>query len=368
MPKYRFTDIAINSTEKKKPTEADKETYIGLEHLDAGTLTVSRWGSEVAPIGEKLIMKKGDVLFGKRRAYQKKVGIAPFDGIFSAHGMVLRPRENIITKEYFPLFISSDYFLNEAIRISVGSLSPTVNWKDLKDLEFSIPTIEEQRRITPLIWAAIETRNAYKSLLYRTDELVKSQFIEMIAKSKRINKLGDFIQRITPQRCGDRQLPVLSVTKERALVFQEERFDSTVASKDKCNYLIAPRGIIVQGIHIDEANFGLQNIVEEGIVSPAYKLWKIISADVVPEILEFYLRSEIAIDYYKRNFQGTTVMRRQTLRAEDFLAMPLNLPEIDKQKWFFKLMQDSDKSKFELLEAIARIDNLIKSLIQRDVE
>lgn len=177
MPKYKFTEIAINSTEKKKPTEADKDTYIGLEHLDSGTLTVSRWGADVAPIGEKLIMKKGDVLFGKRRAYQKKVGIAPFDGIFSAHGMVLRPRENVITKEYFPLFISSDYFLNEAIRISVGSLSPTVNWKDLKELEFFIPTIEEQRRITPLVWAAIKTKNAYKTLISRTDDLVKSQFI-----------------------------------------------------------------------------------------------------------------------------------------------------------------------------------------------
>ena len=62
MPKYKFTEIAINSTEKKKPTEADKDTYIGLEHLDSGTLTVSRWGAEVAPIGEKLVMKKGDVL------------------------------------------------------------------------------------------------------------------------------------------------------------------------------------------------------------------------------------------------------------------------------------------------------------------
>lgn len=190
MPKYRFTEIAINSTEKKKPTEADKETYIGLEHLDSGTLTVSRWGSEVAPIGEKILMKKGDVLFGKRRAYQKKVGIAPFDGIFSAHGMVLRPREEVITKEYFPLFISSDYFLNEAIRISVGSLSPTVNWKDLKDLTFNIPTIEEQRRITPLVWAAIKAKNAYKTLIQRTDDLVKSQFIEMFADTPK-GKLSD---------------------------------------------------------------------------------------------------------------------------------------------------------------------------------
>ena len=179
MPKFRFTEIAINSTEKKKPVEEDKFTYIGLEHLDSGTLTVSRWGSDIAPIGEKLVMKKGDVLFGKRRAYQKKVGIAPFDGIFSAHGMVLRPREEVITKEYFPLFISSDYFLNESIRISVGSLSPTVNWKDLKDLEFTIPSIEEQKRITPLIWAAIEAKNAYKEQIRCTDDLVKSQFIEM---------------------------------------------------------------------------------------------------------------------------------------------------------------------------------------------
>ena len=183
MPKYKFTEIAINSTEKKKPTESDKTTYIGLEHLDSGTLTVSRWGSEVAPIGEKLLMKKGDVLFGKRRAYQKKVGIAPFDGIFSAHGMVLRPREDVITKEYFPLFISSDYFLNEAIRISVGSLSPTVNWKDLKELTFNIPTIEEQRRITPIVWAAINAKNAYRNLIQQTDDLVKSQFIEMFGAS-----------------------------------------------------------------------------------------------------------------------------------------------------------------------------------------
>ena len=194
MPKYKFTEIAINSTEKKKPTEADKDTYIGLEHLDSGTLTVSRWGADVAPIGEKLIMKKGDVLFGKRRAYQKKVGIAPFDGIFSAHGMVLRPRENVITKEYFPLFISSDYFLNEAIRISVGSLSPTVNWKDLKELEFFIPTIEEQRRITPLVWAAIETKNAYKTLISRTDDLVKSQFIEMFGDPEKNPKGWDYIK------------------------------------------------------------------------------------------------------------------------------------------------------------------------------
>ena len=103
--RYRFDEIAFNSTAKKKPTEDDKETYIGLEHLDSECLNICRWGSEVAPVGEKLIMKRGDILFGKRRAYQRKVGIAPFDGIFSAHGMVLRPKEEVINKDFFFIYI-----------------------------------------------------------------------------------------------------------------------------------------------------------------------------------------------------------------------------------------------------------------------
>lgn len=177
MPKYRFEQIAINSTEKKKPTEEDRFTYLGLEHLDSGSLKVTRFGSDVAPIGEKLVMREGDVLFGKRRAYQKKVAIAPFDGIFSAHGMVLRPREDVIDKEFFPLFISSDYFLDAAIKISVGSLSPTINWRDLRNLEFNLPLLEEQRQLAQVLWAMNNTMEAYKKLIKATENLVKSQFI-----------------------------------------------------------------------------------------------------------------------------------------------------------------------------------------------
>ena len=123
-------------------------------------------------------MHKGDVLFGKRRAYQKKVAIAPFDGIFSAHGMVLRPKEEVIDKDFFPLFISSDYFLDAAIKISVGSLSPTINWRDLKELEFELPDLETQRKLAEVLWSINDTMEAYKKLISATDELVKSQFME----------------------------------------------------------------------------------------------------------------------------------------------------------------------------------------------
>ena len=177
--RFKFDQIAINSTAKKKPVPEDAAHYIGLEHLIPGTFDIPEWGSEVAPVGEKLLMKKGDVLFGRRRAYQRKVGIAPFDGIFSAHGMVLRPSPEVVDEKYFPFFISSDQFMNEAVRISVGSLSPTINWGTLKNCEFDLPPMDEQKKLAELLWAANDLKESYKKAITATDEMLKAKFREM---------------------------------------------------------------------------------------------------------------------------------------------------------------------------------------------
>lgn len=178
MAKYRFDQIAINCKEKAKADSIDISTYIGLEHLDSGSLIVSRWGSAVPIKGDKILMRKGDVLFGKRNAYLRRAAIAPHDGAFSAHGMIFRAREDVIDKSFFPLFIASDYFFDTAIRISVGSLSPTVNWRDLKDQEFELPDMDTQRKLAEVLWSINDTMEAYKKLISATDELVKSQFME----------------------------------------------------------------------------------------------------------------------------------------------------------------------------------------------
>ena len=179
MARYRFDDIAYNITDKRMPTPDDRELYIGLEHLDTRCLRVSRWGSAVDITGQKLVMRKGDLLFGRRNTYLRRAAIAPHDGLFSAHGMIFRPKTDVITEEFFPYFIVSNYFMDAAIRISVGSLSPTVNWKQLKELEFDIPDIDKQHKYAELFAAVDRTKESYRQLILSTDELVKSQFIEM---------------------------------------------------------------------------------------------------------------------------------------------------------------------------------------------
>ena len=197
MKTFRFDEIAYNSTQKVKPTESDKEHYIGLEHIDGECLYISRWGSDVAPIGEKLVMRKGDILFGKRRAYQRKVAIAPIDGIFSAHGLVLRPKEDVVDRNYFPFFMSSDQFLDRAVQISVGGLSPTINWKDLAKQEFTLPSLDEQKVLADKLWAAYRVKESYKKLLAATDDMLKAKFYEIKNAATTMVSLSDicFVQK-----------------------------------------------------------------------------------------------------------------------------------------------------------------------------
>ena len=108
MPKYKFGDLVFNITEKRSPVDGDEELYIGLEHLDSGSLRVIRWGSKVALKGDKLKMQKGDILFGRRNTYLRRVSIAPHDGLFSAHGMIFRAKPERMDEDYLPFFIASD--------------------------------------------------------------------------------------------------------------------------------------------------------------------------------------------------------------------------------------------------------------------
>lgn len=133
------------------PKSAGVDRYVGLEHLDPESLTIRRWGTPDDVESTKLRFKPGDVIFGKRRAYQRKLAIADFEGICSAHAMVLRAKPDAVVPEFLPFFMQSDLFMERAIAISVGSLSPTINWKTLAAEEFALPPLEEQRRLVAVL-------------------------------------------------------------------------------------------------------------------------------------------------------------------------------------------------------------------------
>ncbi len=184
-----FGDMADHIAERVEPTINDSEKYIGLEHLDSGSLTIRRWGTVVPLAGTKLRMRKGDILFAKRNAYLRRVAIAPHDGLFSAHGMVLRPKDKVILPEFLPFFMQSDLFMERAKQISVGSLSPTINWKTLAKEEFVLPPIEEQKKISKALININNSVKAYQELSTTTDLLLNNYINASIIGEQ----LGDLV-------------------------------------------------------------------------------------------------------------------------------------------------------------------------------
>ena len=203
MPKgwrmVQFDELVQMVNKRVDPSNTDAEIYVGLEHLDPDSLKLRRWGTPSDVIGDKLQFRKGDIIFGRRRAYQRKLAVAEFDGICSAHAMVVRANTETVDPEFLPFLMQSDLFMQRAIDISVGSLSPTINWKTLRIQEFPLPPKDEQRRIAELLWAADDAVTHFVEAIPQSRLLQRIAFREMQTRDenvKSIKTVGDAIIRI----------------------------------------------------------------------------------------------------------------------------------------------------------------------------
>lgn len=179
MSKVLLGDVAI---ERKETCKNGKEGYpvVGLEHLTPEEITLSAWEEGSGNTFTK-IFRKGDILFGRRRAYLKKAAVAPFDGICSGDITVISAKSDCILPELLPFVIQNDDLFDYAVGKSAGSLSPRVKWEHLRNYEFDLPNIETQRQLAELLWAMDKTKKSYQEMIRMADELVKSQFIGPVA-------------------------------------------------------------------------------------------------------------------------------------------------------------------------------------------
>lgn len=191
----KFSEIAESITERvDDPSASGLDYYVGLEHLDPDTLKVSRWGSPSDVEATKLRCYPGDVIYARRRAYQRKLGVAEWDCIASAHALILRARPDVCLPEFLPYFLQSDQFHQRALDISVGSLSPTINWKTLAIQEFVLPSMGEQDQQVAVLAAVDHAHGGYVEVLARARALgaaVAAQGVPVGAGSPISTRLGE---------------------------------------------------------------------------------------------------------------------------------------------------------------------------------
>lgn len=174
--RVKFGDVVRLSKARSKDPLADGiERYVGLEHLEPGDLRIRSWGNVADGVTFTSVFQPGQVLFGKRRAYQRKVAVADFSGVCSGDIYVLETKDaQVLVPALLPFICQTDAFFNHAVGTSAGSLSPRTNWKSLADFDFSLPPIAEQAKIVEILLMARAVPDAQSDAVVKLQELRQS--------------------------------------------------------------------------------------------------------------------------------------------------------------------------------------------------
>ena len=314
---------------------------VGLEHLIPGEIELSSWDSNIEHTFSKKFTK-GQVLLGRRRVYLKKAVVAPCDGICSGDITVIESTGGILP-ELLPFVIQNDRFFDYAMQGSAGSLSPRVKWEHLKNYEFFLPPLAEQKVLADKLWAAYRLKESYKKLLTATEEMVKSQFIEMFK--------GDF-----PKLSWEKCLTIIN-GKKYDDDYQESGTYPICGSGGIMGYgerMLCPKDTVILG-RKGNINSPIYMETDYWIIDTAF-CFDVDRTKLHPKYFYFWCK---LFDFTRYNKQGVL----PSLTKNDLLKIEMPIPPMELQTKFVDIIEQADKSGFELRKSIEAIDQVIKSLI-----
>lgn len=348
MSRVKLGDVA---REHKETIKGDKSNYpiVGLEHLISENIRLIQWDCNKENTFTK-VFRKGCVLFGRRRAYLKKAVYADFDGICSGDITVIEAIPGKILPELLPFVIQNDDLFDYAVGKSAGSLSPRVKWEHLKNYEFELPDIERQHELAKILWSIVETKESYERLMAATDELVKSQFIELLSDSRAEKVLikDTFILQMgkTPARndskCWD--------SKDHKWMTISDLEDGATYTGDTKEY-ISDYAVKTSGIKITPKNsvimsfkltIGRALITAEDIFTNEAIMTFLPKRKIDVKFLRYFLSNK---DWSEKSNQA---VKGITLNKESIGNSTITIPPEEVMERITMLINQSDKSKFQV--------------------
>ena len=384
--RVRFGDVVREVKEKIDRDNNPYEYYVAGDHMDSEDLKIRRRGRfDTDDVGPAFIrvFKPGQVLYGSRRTYLKKVCYADFAGITANTTFVLETKdENVLLQRLLPFLMLGDRFSEWSIKHSKGSTNPYILFGDLANYEFDLPSIARQRELANLLWAANDLKESYKKAIIATDEMLKAKFREMFGVCGGQKAEGDPNVAIWPlvtigdisesvrygtSKPGDAEgdykyLRMNNLTYDGYFDFSDvKRISLDTDEIDKC---LVQRGDILFNrtntkeivgktsyFDFDEpmviAGYIIRLRVDKRKVCPQY-LWKLLNTNELKGKLRKMAKGAI----HQANINA------QELRSIEFPLPPLSL-----QREFVAIAERADAAKSALKQSIADIEQVMKGLI-----
>jgi type I restriction enzyme S subunit len=330
-----FGDVVrLSKARVVDPEAAGIERVVGLEHIEPGDLRIRRWGVVADGTTFTTLFKPGQVLFGKRRAYQRKVAVADFEGVCSGDIYVLEPANDRLMPELLPFLCQTDAFFDHAVGTSAGSLSPRTNWTSLASFEFLLPPIQEQARLVEVLSGVEESFSSCLLAAMRAADLVAAYGKEFFGDS--VGDQGEPIGNFTSENIQRRDV-VKSETYRIAGVYNRGAglYESAIISGAETQYrqlhVLKQRQIVMRKLTAWEGAIGIVPADFDGaFVSPEFPTLDVDEHRVQPEYLAWVFRQPAFWREMKSNSRGTAV-RRSRLHQRDLMEIRIFVPSLELQ-------------------------------------
>lgn len=378
MAKVFLGDVVDHIKDKVNKDETDLEFYVGGEHIEGREIVVRQKGLiQGSTIGPAFHMRfqKGDVLLMSRNPHLCKASMVDFDGICSDVSYVCRTKDNnILLQSLLPFIMQTDEFWQFAEENKKGGLPFFLNWKDFARFEFELIPIDQQRKISDLLWAVERAKNAYKDLIKKTDDLVKSQFIEAIKPlldNKTTIPLDDLVEDDRPITYGILKpgtgftggVPVVKVKDMRNGIIDQSDLLLTSPEIDKSykrsrlragDLLISIRGSVGRMAEVP-ANLENANITQDTA-----------RLSIKPEYNKIFVKGVLEsqpIQYdMEKNIRGVAV---KGINIGYLRQLGIPVCERREQDRLAEIYQQSDKSKFAAKQALDNLNASQKALMNQ---
>ena len=360
MSVVKFSEVAHRANTKEDRFNTDKIYYVGGEHIEPGELFIHDKGFiKGSTIGPMFYcgFKSGQILFVTRNPHLRKCSVAEFDGICSEKTFVIETIDKrILLQEYLASVMLSDDFWNYCEKNKSGGVNYFLNWSTLADYEFELPSVEEQKAISDKVWAAYRLKESYKKLLAATEEMVKSQFIEMFGIAEATKPLADFIEVSFPGEWGQEDKDGSGVKVIRTTNFTNNgKLDlSEVVTRDIDSAKIEKKKLFKGDIILERSGGTNDNPVgrvvyfeEDGVYLFNNFTQLLRCKEGVNSLFIFYS----LFNYYQMNknvirSMGNKTTGIQNLKMDRYWQIPIADVSIELQKEFESIYRQADKSGF----------------------
>lgn len=372
--RLRFGDVVENLNETCDPASAGLERVIAMEHLEPGSRYIRARGKVADGTTFTRRCWPGQVLFGKRRAYQRKVAVSEFDAAMSGDIYVLAPKGDRVLPELLPFLCLSERFFQHAVGTSAGSLSPRTNWSSLASFEFDLPPLDQQRRIAEILWAVDENKKQNLSLHGSLQALHKATLDQTCSLDGERRRLGEIVLYASDGPLGSKLKTEHDADSGARVIRLQNIGDGYFDDTDKAfisidyfdelkRYHVRSGDVIVAGLGDETHPVGRAAVIPKTLGPAVNKAdCFCIRADekvVRNAYLAHFLNCKSGMEQVAARAQGTTRMR---INVSNIKTVLVHVPTLNKQDAFLEKLCRIEQAITEVTRAISDCDGLTTAI------